>query len=651
MNEITIRKKEELDPQEKSYRRRKDMIKNFIIVFLVIMLILTFFSNTIMNYSLPKVAVQYIQSGTITSVIRGQGTVESGDPYNVMVKYSKTVGSISVKNGQEVKAGDLLLSLEAEDSQELKDAKKALEDAKNAYNAILLSDKVDAAIIASSQGEVDVNAFRDSISNAQAAIKTAEKNVDDCQAVVDNLNNQISLVSGTTVTEAEKTNVDNLRTASDNAKSALDTAETTLSLAENAVENAQAALTAAKSTKGVAKDTLDAAQAEYDNLSFFKYLLDKKNAHEEDETQPELSETENAQYESYIAVDSSLLYTIEERLASANADLIAASDAYTAAYTEEAEKIANAQATLDIANANLDEAKKAKDAANATYTTAYNNWKNANDGIISKQNNTTDTVTNLRNQLSVAQINLSNASKNLDDKKSDLSELITKIGSIRELTDAQAVIDKAQENVDKYQEQSGAAEVYAPINGTVMSINVSSGKKTSTDDPVVVLQPEGQEFTMSFSLENEKAKEISIGDPAEVTNSWWYNDVTGTVATIRPDQSDPNRKKTITLSLQGSLTAGQNLTMTISSRTSNYDLVVPASAVHNDNKGDYILVVESKSSPLGNRYFANRYDVEVLATDDTQTAINAGLTGYSEYVVTTASKPISAGAQVRLSEN
>ncbi len=651
MNEITIRKKEELDPQEKSYRRRKDMIKNFIIVFLVIMLILTFFSNTIMNYSLPKVAVQYIQSGTITSVIRGQGTVESGDPYNVMVKYSKTVGSISVKNGQEVKAGDLLLSLEAEDSQELKDAKKALEDAKNAYNAILLSDKVDAAIIASSQGEVDVNAFRDSISNAQAAIKTAEKNVDDCQAVVDNLNNQISLVSGTTVTEAEKTNVDNLRTASDNAKSALDTAETTLALAENAVENAQAALTAAKSTKGVAKDTLDAAQAEYDNLSFFKYLLDKKNAHEADETQPELNETENAQYESYIAVDSSLLYTIDERLASANADLIAASDAYTAAYTEEAEKIANAQATLDIANANLDEAKKAKDAANATYTTAYNNWKNANDGIISKQNNTTDTVTNLRNQLSVAQINLSNASKNLDDKKSDLSELITKIGSIRELTDAQAVIDKAQENVDKYQEQSGAAEVYAPINGTVMSINVSSGKKTSTDDPVVVLQPEGQEFTMSFSLENEKAKEISIGDPAEVTNSWWYNDVTGTVATIRPDQSDPNRKKTITLSLQGSLTAGQNLTMTISSRTSNYDLVVPASAVHNDNKGDYILVVESKSSPLGNRYFANRYDVEVLATDDTQTAINAGLTGYSEYVVTTASKPISAGAQVRLSEN
>ena len=36
MEEFTIKKKEELDPQEKSFRRRKDIIKNVIIVFLVV---------------------------------------------------------------------------------------------------------------------------------------------------------------------------------------------------------------------------------------------------------------------------------------------------------------------------------------------------------------------------------------------------------------------------------------------------------------------------------------------------------------------------------------------------------------------------------------------------------------------------------------
>ena len=41
--------------------RRKDTVKNLIIIFLTIMLLLTFFSNTIMNYSLPQVATQYVQ--------------------------------------------------------------------------------------------------------------------------------------------------------------------------------------------------------------------------------------------------------------------------------------------------------------------------------------------------------------------------------------------------------------------------------------------------------------------------------------------------------------------------------------------------------------------------------------------------------------
>ena len=38
-------------------RNRREWVKNIIIVFLLVMLLLTFFSNTIMNYSLPEVSV------------------------------------------------------------------------------------------------------------------------------------------------------------------------------------------------------------------------------------------------------------------------------------------------------------------------------------------------------------------------------------------------------------------------------------------------------------------------------------------------------------------------------------------------------------------------------------------------------------------
>ena len=50
--------------------KRRDWIKNVAIIFLTVMLVLTFFSNTIMNYSLPEVATQYVQRGTITAKIR-----------------------------------------------------------------------------------------------------------------------------------------------------------------------------------------------------------------------------------------------------------------------------------------------------------------------------------------------------------------------------------------------------------------------------------------------------------------------------------------------------------------------------------------------------------------------------------------------------
>ena len=74
--------------------KRKEWVKNAAIVFLIILLLLTFFSNTIQNYSLPEVATQYVESGSITAKIRGMGVVESGDPYNVKIKEVRQVASV-----------------------------------------------------------------------------------------------------------------------------------------------------------------------------------------------------------------------------------------------------------------------------------------------------------------------------------------------------------------------------------------------------------------------------------------------------------------------------------------------------------------------------------------------------------------------------
>ena len=102
--------------------KRRDWIKNVAIIFLAVMLVLTFFSNTIMNYSLPEVATQYVQMGTITAKIRGTGNVEATDPYNVMVKESRVISSVAVKQGDTVEKDQVLYYLEDAESDELKKA-------------------------------------------------------------------------------------------------------------------------------------------------------------------------------------------------------------------------------------------------------------------------------------------------------------------------------------------------------------------------------------------------------------------------------------------------------------------------------------------------------------------------------------------------
>ena len=87
---------------EKDGKKRREWVKNAAIIFLTIMLVLTFFSNTIMNYSLPEVATQYVQSGTITAKVRGTGNVEATDPYNIKIEETRVIASVAVKQGDQI---------------------------------------------------------------------------------------------------------------------------------------------------------------------------------------------------------------------------------------------------------------------------------------------------------------------------------------------------------------------------------------------------------------------------------------------------------------------------------------------------------------------------------------------------------------------
>ena len=78
---------------------------------------------------------------------------------------------------------------------------------------------------------------------------------------------------------------------------------------------------------------------------------------------------------------------------------------------------------------------------------------------------------------------------------------------------------------------------------------------------------------------------------------------------------------------------------------------MPNSAIRSDANGKFVLKIEAKSSPLGNRYIARRVNVDVLAEDDVNSAVTGELSEWGEFVITTSNAPVKNGDMVRLADN
>lgn len=569
---------------ENGGKKRREWVKNAAIIFLSVMLVLTFFSNTFMNYSLPEVAAQYVQSGTITAKIRGTGTVESGDPYNVKISETRTISSVLVKTGDKVEKGAPLLLLEDKESKELTDAQAALDKAMLDFELALLSGDISNSAFQNVQnGNVSsLNTYQSRIVAAEAEIDKWQKQVDEATTAINQL-------------KTAQVNVD--------AGGAPDT-----SSEQNKVNVAQAALNSDEIK--IAKDKISEWQAAQATC---QATIDKYN-------EKIASSVSGNGFVNQVTED-------EYKLAVMNRDQ------YQSLINER-------QAFI---NSNPDKVK--------AYDEKVKALADANKALTEKQNSKTNSTNSLTVQTQNWQTELDKRNIQLKAAQDTKAQLLKDISTELNLDYQLDSLKKQRDDIAKLQENAVGASIEAPISGTITSVTVKAGDEAQPDTALVTMQPEGKGFTMSFSVTNDQAKRLSVGDKADLVNSWRYSDMDITLASIKPDTTDPGQKKLLTFDITGDeVTPGQSLNVSVGQKSANYDLIVPNSAIREDSNGKFILIVESKSSPLGNRYVATRVDVEVLASDDTQSAVSGALYGY-EFVITTSTQPVEAGKLVRLANN
>ena len=621
--------------------RKREWVKTAAIIFLAVLLVLTFFSKTIMNASLPEVAAQQAASGAINARIRGSGTVEASEVYNVTIKQTRKVASILVKTGQEINVGDTMFVLEAEDSDELKQAETDLETLQQNYDKSLIEAGNTAA-----QENYDVQKAREAYNEA-LAVYNQYTNV-----------NAAQLTAAITAAENELTNLTAQSKAISEELKQLQTDKETIDADVTAQEAKVKEMEAAEDKYAELKTATDDYDA--DIVVYGKYyskLLELT-------AEPTSSVTYDNKHvitvvsiasqpiaAGYCQKDTMLYaYLVEKGQTEMANDAGIIATAYKT-ITEDLSKLA----TLCTEYSRLSVVYNPTALSNAR--TELSNLKNNADHCANLVKSCTERASAAETAVSNKQTEIdkltkaSSAADTVKSTKQALEDLVFKqnLGdsSSVDMEASKKAIERKQAEVDKLRENADELEVKSSVSGTIASINASAGKSIGGEEqPLATINVTDRGFTVKIDVTNDQAKKVKTGDTAELVN-FWGGDAVATLDQITSSQTAGNR--TLVFTLTGDIQAGQNVTLSIGQKSANYDALIPLSGLREDSNGKFVYVLESKSSPLGSRYIATRVTVQELARDDKSAAVSGISSG--DFIITTSNKPVEAGKQVRLADN
>lgn len=674
--------------------KKRGWVKNAAIIFLSIMLVLTLFSNTIMNRSLPEVATASVESGSINAKIRGTGKVTAGDSYEVNLEDTRTIEAVYVKVGDTVAVGDVLFLLADQDSSELSQAQEQLSAARRSYQSAL----IDMSSADYTKENRNIKRLREALSDAQAKLDAGAVTAEEVNMAAANLKEakraqaalEKALSEGeTTLSEAQAT-LKELQAQVKSLEESIDKQEKTLSTLEDELYRLKRGQTYTSSDLTAAQRELAAAQRNYaDYWSKNQTALDSLRTKAEGILGKGASEDEiirqmEALSDAYLDSNLSDAYkatseehtaflglkngnsgkyvamknaedkvaavqaglnnnaSIQEQISAKQQEIDAAEDALSDSKSElrQAKKqLAYQEDTVSAADSEYTALKERKDAQDEqvtafqeTYDDLYQRSQNY-DGLKSA-------VDSAETALEDALFNLAEQKKN--DNKQSAKDQITLQGQREEIA-------KLEKEVEKWKSKSVDAKITAKTAGLVTAVNAVAGREVAAGTALATIDVVDRGYSVRIAVTNEQSQKVRIGDPADVTNYYWGKEISAVLTQIVNDPQNPGKGKYLVFTVTGDVSSGESLTLSVGQKSANYDAIVPTSAVRSDTNGSFVLVITAKNTPLGNRYTATRADVTVLAQDDTKTAVS-GL-AYGDFVITTSSKPLEAGMQVKMVEN
>jgi len=184
------------------------------------------------------------------------------------------------------------------------------------------------------------------------------------------------------------------------------------------------------------------------------------------------------------------------------------------------------------------------------------------------------------------------------------------------------------------------AVIKAPASGIVLSLPVERGKYFP-ENALLVSIGVGREFFVecTISIENNF---VNPGDTCELSNA--SHILSGTVRRIKPSMQG----KAVSISVSsGEISDGETFDVTFEKNSAAVFVLVPNSAVNQDNNGYFLYQIKRRKGIMGNEYYLARLNIFIGDSDRQNTAVLRGLT-FFDPIVLVSSKALSDGVTVSL---
>ncbi len=189
--------------------------------------------------------------------------------------------------------------------------------------------------------------------------------------------------------------------------------------------------------------------------------------------------------------------------------------------------------------------------------------------------------------------------------------------------------------------------VYAPVDGDILTIDATAGSVVSTSAPVIKMNDRSKGLSLTVQIDEDSVGDMTVGDSADITVG---DDVQSCPITSIAASSEGQGMFDVTFSIPDSFgVVGQQSSMKFSKRTQQYDILIPLSALRQDNDGYFVYVVDQQEGSLGSQISVRRVDVFVLDQDSTRAALQGGVS-QRDLIVARSDRDIQDGDRVRLEE-